>query len=290
MTTYEKLKKLFEEKYSADSLQRVTFPQFKEDLDNRIQSERKNIQFNFDESKQRDLSIKFCWGHHHDFGRDYKLEGRMKDRHLRLVSEFVDTYGLPMNLKGKKILDIGVWTGGTPLLLVAMGAQVHALEEVSMYAETVNYLAYAYGIDHQLKCFAKSLYDFLPPCIHQFDYILYPGVLYHVSDPLLSLRLVFTALKDNGSVYLETCGIDSQESICKYEGPSYIRRGNKEEQNRGGWNYFFPSGPCIDTWCRDAGFQETQIGPCIKFRIMGAAKRLKFQDFCRAGISKTNCR
>jgi hypothetical protein len=43
-------------------------------------------------------------------------------------------------------------------------------------------------------------------------------------------------------------------------------------------------------WCRDAGFQQVNIGKYVQTRIKGTAQRLRFEEFCRAGLSQVNCR
>jgi SAM-dependent methyltransferase len=243
------------------------------------------------DAPQRDLSIKFHWGHDHDFGDGFRLDGRMRSRHIDLLAEYIDAYGLPQDLTGRRVLDIGAWTGGVTLLLAALGAEVIACEEVVKYAEMVNYLADAFGLADRVRCLPRSLFDALPLFADYFDSVIYAGVIYHVTDPVLSLRLIFSALKDGGTVYLETYGSPAAGVQCEYEGPTVIHNGDRAALNRGGWNYFVPTAACLEMWCRDAGFQEVTIGPCDPFhRIKGAATRTAFQDFCRAGLSRANCR
>jgi len=72
---------------------------------------------------QRDLSIKFHWGHNHIFGDEFKVDGRMGDRHLNLMAQFMVKNDLDMDyFRGKDVIDVGCWTGGTLLLLKALGA------------------------------------------------------------------------------------------------------------------------------------------------------------------------
>lgn len=47
----------------------------------------------------------------------------MADRHIEIIARFLSDFGLPLDLTGKKVLDIGVWTGGTCLALCALGAE-----------------------------------------------------------------------------------------------------------------------------------------------------------------------
>ncbi|MGB4205292.1 MAG: DUF1698 domain-containing protein [Bacteroidales bacterium] len=288
MNTVQHLSQLFKDNYSLDQLKNISKKDFIISIESHLNT-LSNENF-IDVSKQRDLSLKFHWGHNHDFGENFYLTGNMKNRHIEIIASFIDDFGLPLNLSDKKILDIGVWTGGTSILLAALGAEVFAIEEVIQYSEMVNFLAKAFDIDKNLKCYSMSLYEFLPMFADFFDYIIYSGVIYHVTDPLLSLREIFTALKNNGTVFLETYGIDEQESICIYEGPNIFSTGNHKDLNRGGWNYFIPSPLCLSRWCHDAGFQIVQIGEYKNKRIIGSATRTNYQDICRAGISKKDLR
>jgi SAM-dependent methyltransferase len=283
---FEQLKLLFQSHYSSRNLCGVEAGIFHAHIKSLIGSDDSAKEGYLDPSKQRDLSIRFHWGHNHDFG-DVLYEGRMGWRHIEILAHFVSDYGMPLDLSGKKILDIGVWTGGTSLLLVAMGAEVFALEEVSKYSDMVNYLANSFGVQDRLKCFPKSLYDSLPMFADYFDYIIYSGVIYHVSDPLLSLRLAFSALKNGGGAFIATYGFDASDSVCRYEGPSIFHTGNKELMNRTGWNYFVPSPKCLEAWCVDAGFQDVKIGNVDSdSQLKGVAYRTDFSDLCRSGLSR----
>lgn len=239
-----------------------------------------------DPSVQRDLSIKYHWGHNHRIADDLVLEGRMGDRHINLLARFMDEFGLERDLTGKRVLDIGCWTGGTSLLLASLGAQVVAIEEVRKYVETVNFLAGEFGLANRLTCVPESLYEFLPKHADVFDIVLYAGVIYHVTDPVLSLREVFGALKDGGRCFVETHGIDHPESICRYEGPRFHHHTEEGDLSRGGWNYYIPSAKCLEYWCLDAGFAEARIAPPdAESRLNGVARRERFRDFLRAGLS-----
>jgi 2-polyprenyl-3-methyl-5-hydroxy-6-metoxy-1,4-benzoquinol methylase len=287
----DRMKILFQDRYSSQKLRGLDPDIFHSYIQNLIASDDSAKEGYLDQSKQRDLSIRFHWGHHHDFGNGVIYEGKMGWRHVNILARFVCDYGMSFDLSGKRVLDIGVWTGGTSLLLAAMGAEVLAVEEVAKYSDTVNYLANAFGIQDRLKCIPRSLYDVLPMFADYFDYIVYSGVIYHVSDPLLSLRLVFSALMDDGKVFLETYGFNHSDCVCRYEGPSIVHNGSKEFLDRGGWNYYIPSPKCLDTWCRDAGFQVVHIGDVdSSSRLLGVARRTQFGDFCRAGLSRPSIR
>ncbi len=137
----------------------------------------------------------------------------MADRHFDIIYSFVEDYDLTCDLSEKTILDIGVWTAGTSLLLAPMGAEVYAIEEVMQYSEMVNYITRAFGSEEKQRYYSLSLYEFLPMYADTFDYIIYSGIIYHVSDPLLSLQHVFNSVKDGRTEFLETYGVNEKGSI-----------------------------------------------------------------------------
>ena len=244
-----------------------------------------------DPGRQRDLSVKFHLGHDHRVSDDLVLKGRMGDRHLSLIATFMDDFGLGRDLSGLTVLDIGCWTGGVSLLLTALGARVIAIEEVRKYAATTNFLADVFGVADRLRCVPESLYSFLPKHADRFDLVVYAGVVYHVTDPVLSLRHIFSALKNGGRCFIETYGIQHPESVCLYEGPRHADDGQAGGMSRGGWNYFVPSPKCLGHWCLDAGFDEVKVAPANPdSRIFAAARRSAFRDILRAGLSSATAR
>ena len=114
-------------RYTTEHLMGITPEEFKAKIDEFLVLEDPNMEGYKSEEAQRDLSVKFHWGHNHDFG-DFKLEGRMGNRHIAVMRMFIDRFGLTMDLEGKRVLDIGPWTGGTSLLLAAMGQPLRRLK------------------------------------------------------------------------------------------------------------------------------------------------------------------
>jgi len=290
MSTQQYLRELFDARFSDRGLRPDQVRRLREHVEQRVGTVDTRGEGYLAPEYQRDLSVKYTWGHDHRISDDFMVPGRMGERHLEILARFMDSFGLERDLTGMTVLDIGCWTGGTSLLMTALGAKVVALEEVRKYAETVNFMAELLELGDRLVCVSQSLYEFLPKHADVFDVILYSGVIYHVSDPLLSLRLIFSALKNGGRCFLESAAIDDPESRCVYEGPRFFYGGNEQELNRGGWNYFIPSPSCAERWCYDAGFQEVAMGGYLAARVHGVARRTAFRDFLRAGLSAPNCR
>jgi len=274
--------------YRTQNLVNVDSESFKRRIDEFLQLQDYEIGAHTDLKKQRDLAIRFHWGHSHDFG-EFSLAGRMADRHIWLLAMFIDKLNaIPRSLDGMRVLDIGCWTGGTSLLLCAMGAHVVAIEEVKKYTDCLNYLKFAFGIDN-LEAKNLSLYECTMPDFQgSFDVVLFAGVLYHVTDPILALRITFNALKDGGVCLLETEVINSGRRILSYEGPTVFTGGSAKDLSRTGWNWYIPSLATLHQMMIDVGYADVQASEVIGKRAFAVGKRHVYTDMCRSGLSVKN--
>jgi SAM-dependent methyltransferase len=289
LPSIQQLDALLRQRFHTDRLVTQTPEQFRRRLEEFMQLRDFHMEGLASPERQRDQTIKFQWGHDTDFGT-FVLSGQMGRNHLRAVATFVDHLRvLPMDLHGKRVLDIGVWTGGTTLLLAAMGAEVLAVEEVKKYCDSLNYLCDAFGVN-TVHVKPVSLYDCTGPDYDdRFDYVLFPGVLYHLSDPVIALRILFNALRDGGTLLVQTTGISSMKSICYYAGSSLFWAGTEEGMNRRGWNWFLPSPPAVASMLRDVGFQEITVTRASRglrqSAFAAAAQRVRHVEITRAGLS-----
>ena len=282
-------------RYRTDQLVGTDPAAFRKRIDAFLQIEDHAMEGFADPQLQRDLTVKFHWGHDHDFG-DFALAGRMGSRHINLLATFIDDFGaLPRDLTGKRVFDIGCWTGGTSLLMSAMGASsVVAIEEVRKYVECVQYLKSAFGVK-ALDVQNRSLYESTGEAFQDaFDFALFAGVLYHVTDPVLALRVVFNSLRDGGKCLLETLAIDSNESIVAYQGPQIVtRKSEPQKRSRGGWNWFVPSQVALAQMMRDVGFVDVRVElrrDPKQVRAFAVGKRESHVDMMRGGLSVRNIR
>ena len=204
----------------------------------------------------------FLWGHDHDFGHGVHRSGAMGTRHVEISTESVHMGFLPTDLSGKKVLDIGCWSGGDLLVLAGMGADVSAIEEHKISAASAGRLMDLVGC--KSKIHTTSTYQDNQDWRQQFDIIYCSGVLYHVTDPVLFLRICFSYLKPGGRLIIETkgWGDNNTESACHYSG-SAIK----------GWNFFAPTPSAMARWYFDAGFLagSIEILTRIHGRLLGCA-------------------
>ena len=240
-----------------------------------------------DDNKQRDQSVRFTWGHDHDFGT-FKMQGQMRDRHLWILGLLSTELDLtPDNLAGLKVLDIGCWTGGTSLALAACGADVTGVEEVGMYADCLTSIAHAFGMSDRLRVHRGSLYELREPeFLERFDIVLNAGVIYHITDPVLALRLCFTALKDGGRCFVESAGFESERPEIRYHGAQKLRDIPGFEGVRAGWNWFVPSNTAVRAMMADVGFEQVNAIIPRSGRVTATGVRTKWTDVLRAGLSR----
>ena len=288
LTSMGRLRDLMD-RYQTQHLKGVTPVAFRERIDAFRNLVDHSMEGFVDPALQRDLSIRFHWGHDHDFG-EFQVPGKLGTRHISLIAMLIDWFRvLPPSLEGKRVLDIGCWSGGTSLLMCAMGAHVVAVEEVKKYIDCLTYLKESFDLD-RLDPRNLSLYECTSPDLQDsFDYVLFAGVLYHVTDPVLALRIPFNCLKDGGTCIVETAVTHTRRQVLAYEGPRVTFDGSEKVLSRSGWNWFSPSPSTLAQMMADVGFARIRLSKVIASaagtRILSVGSRDRHSDMTRAGLS-----
>ena len=85
MTTssFDKLSELMKERFTIDNVVPKHRSKLQETITKQLGVVDSYIEGYKNQSRQRDLSVKYHWGHNHDFGSFY-LSGRMGNRHIEL--------------------------------------------------------------------------------------------------------------------------------------------------------------------------------------------------------------
>jgi 2-polyprenyl-3-methyl-5-hydroxy-6-metoxy-1,4-benzoquinol methylase len=188
----------------------------------------------------------FVWGHDQDFGFGVSRSGAMGGRHVEIAGEAIRLGMLSPALRGKEVLDVGCWSGGDLLLLAGLGGRVTAIEEHRVAAQAARRLLGLVGLDAPVE--DRSLYHDRRDWAARFDCVYCSGVIYHVTDPLLLLRIMFAYLKAGGEVFLETKGTVGAGSLCGYSGTL-----------EKGWNWYAPNETALGRWLVDAGFDAASV-------------------------------
>lgn len=216
------------------------------------------------ENSEEDFVDFFTWGHDHHFGYDYRRQGAMSTRHIEIVAECLEYGFLEQNLSGKDILNVGCWTGGDLLALAGMGARVTAIEEHKGSAAAASRLCQLVGAEATVT--SDSLYAEKRDWVQRFDVVYISGVIYHVTDPLLALRICFAYLKPGGRIIVETKASSLNDNYCEYAGTL-----------EKGWNWYAPTRDALGRWLSDAGFPLSGIELLVRpnGRLLAAAAKEK---------------
>jgi tRNA (mo5U34)-methyltransferase len=125
--------------------------------------------------------------------------------------------GLPENLSGKRVLDIGAWHGCLSFECERRGArEVIALGPESPVRTGFNKLKEAIH-SKRVQYLLGTVYDLNPRTLGYFDIVLFCGVLYHLRYPTLgidNIRRVCT-----GDIYIET--VVSDQQLLMKEGEAF---------------------------------------------------------------------
>ena len=245
---------------------------FRAGLDAVMSEERADFEHVTDESMQRQQSISFSWGHDHDFG-PFQMEGRMGSRHIKHLAVFGEHFGIDFNaFDGAPVLDLGCWSGGVSLMLSTFGAHVHAVDEVRKYVELVDFLGTSFGLSN-LTTEARSLYSMTEERDQdRYAAIMFAGVLYHLTDPIIAMRILFNMLQDGGVCMVESTSVAAQRAVWAYE--------------RRQWNWFDPSPGAVRQVMKDVGFTDVRVGPVTpNGRVYAIGRREKHVDMRRDGLS-----
>jgi 2-polyprenyl-3-methyl-5-hydroxy-6-metoxy-1,4-benzoquinol methylase len=194
------------------------------------------------------------------------------------VSESIEYGYLPTDLKGLDVLDVGCWTGGDLIALAGMGATVTAIEEHPISAAAAQRMCDLLKVPSTVH--SQSLYADMPAWQGKFDVVYISGVIYHVTDPVLALRICFAYLKPGGRIVVETKASKLDGALCEYGGT-----------HEKGWNWYSPTLETMGRWLADAGFAREQIGVHMRpvgRLLAGATKASTLKLPERAGFARPN--
>jgi 2-polyprenyl-3-methyl-5-hydroxy-6-metoxy-1,4-benzoquinol methylase len=107
-----------------------------------------------------------------------------------------------LNLKGKRVLDIGCRDGLFSFTAEQMGA-----EEVIGIDNDLSKPATEFLIPYfksNVKMIQMNLYDLKPENFGLFDVVIFPGVLYHLRYPFWGLKAIRDVLRIGGNLLIDT--------------------------------------------------------------------------------------
>jgi len=115
--------------------------------------------------------------------------------------------GIPADLTGKRVLDLGAWNGCCSFECERRGAERVVALSLEDPDET-GFNALKHYLGSHVEYVEGSVYSLLPDELGLFDTVLFFGVLYHLRYPLLAFDQIHNVAR--GEVFVETHVIDER--------------------------------------------------------------------------------
>ena len=187
----------------------------------------------------------------------------------------VERYGVPADLSGKRVLDVGAWDGFWTFEALKRGAkEVLAIDDFSDYLgsldrsdrkawATFDLCREACGYDRARceRC-EVSVYDVTPERFGRFDVVFFFGTLYHLRHPLLALDRLSAVCESE--IYVESAILDDYSPYrggfgCGYVGGQIVAEfypGKEYGSNDSNW--WVPTLHCLGHMVNAAGFEDAR--------------------------------
>jgi tRNA (mo5U34)-methyltransferase len=156
-------------------------------------------------------------------------------------------FPIPADLTGKRVLDVGAWTGWCSFEMERRGAEVMAVDCVDFEEFREAHRMTGSRVDYRIL----DVDELTPESVGLFDYVLFFGVLYHLRHPLLGLERICAITRD--TAFVESFVIDDGTA------PSTLEFYETDELGGQIDNWFGPSVQCLKALCRSAGFACAEL-------------------------------
>jgi len=170
------------------------------------------------------------------------------------VGWLLHTAGVPDDLSGASVLDIGTTNGGAAFTLERRGAtRVLATDIVDSMHFGFDAIHTVLGSSVEFR--QLSVYELSREVAEQFDYVVFWGVLYHLRHPLLALDNVRAVTTK--TAYIETAVCDGDlPSLAEAPIARFYRR---DELGNDSSNWFAPSVSALEDWCASCGLEPEAV-------------------------------
>ncbi len=194
------------------------------------------------------------WFHSIDFGNGITTHGADDSQaKLKLI-------GMPENLSGLTVLDIGAWDGYFSFEAERRGAKrvlatdFHVWNGAEAYQGHVSKEGFDLAkkiLRSKVKEKKMDVFEISPDKIGQFDLVLFLGVLYHLKHPLLALEKVASVTKKQLILETHTDMRDCQLPVAVFYPDKEL--GNDPT------NWWGPNPAAVIAMLKTVGFRTVQI-------------------------------
>jgi len=170
-------------------------------------------------------------------------------------AEKLATIGLPENLTGQNVLDIGAWDGFFSFEAERRGAdRVLAVDSGVWTVPSIGKAGFEFAhrvLRSNVESLNLDVMYLSPAIVGTFDVVLFLGVLYHLPDPMAALHQV--ASVTGGKLILET-----HVDLLDIDRPA-IAFYPEAQLNHDKTNWCGPNQAALEAMLRIAGFRHTQV-------------------------------
>jgi len=216
------------------------------------------------EEVQKEVA-KIKWWHTIDLGNGVITPG------LDQSVAKLKTLGIPEDLSGMTVLDIGAWDGFFSFEAERRGAQrVLAIDSFCWNGEgwgtKAGFELARKTLSSKVEDMEMEVLDISPERTGTFDLVLFLGVLYHTRHPLLSLERVFSVTRNH--LILETA-CDMMWS--RRPAMAFYPQGELDADPTNWWG---PNAAAVEAMLKTVGFRRVELvwQPSFSRRLWGAAK------------------
>jgi tRNA (mo5U34)-methyltransferase len=201
----------------------------------------------------RELVHSRPWFHTMDLGHGIVTPG------VDASPEKLPLIGLPENLRGRSVLDVGTFDGFFAFEAERRGAaRVVAADDFcwsrpdDALLDGKGFDIARWGLESSVEKVRVSVEDLGPELVGgRFDYVLFLGVLYHAQDPLRYLRNVFSVC--GGTLIVETHvdALDQNRPMMVFY-PGGALNGDPS-------NFWGPNLACVQAMLLEVGFSQVEM-------------------------------
>jgi SAM-dependent methyltransferase len=180
----------------------------------------------------------------------------------------LDHSGIPADLRGKRVIDIGAYDGAYSFEFAKRGAEVLAIDVQAPFLTGFG-VASSIMSDLPVQHCVTSVYN-LDETVGEFDIAWYWGVFYHLKEPLLAFRRLHDILRPDGLLCFEGAVLDEvdEKADPRLAGLkphidalrdvplTYFTHGAFGPD----WsNWYIPNMACLREWLLASGFKDIDI-------------------------------
>jgi tRNA (mo5U34)-methyltransferase len=198
------------------------------------------------------------WFHSIELADGQVVKGFHSIEELR---ERVGAFPIPRDLSGRRVLDVGAWTGWCSFEMERRGAEVVALDCVDLEEFQMARRLLGSRVQQRLL----DVDEISPATVGLFDYVLFFGVFYHLRHPLLGMEKICSITRE--AAFVESYVTDgASPSDDSSPAPNLLEFYETTELGGQIDNWCGPNTKCLLAMCRSAGFARVKLEGVVASR------------------------